>query len=145
MQYQQPIIKRPLDDSPDLGVTHEPFLEPNSQPMCLQLGKVVVVPDVVHVGGITVENGISVLVVGKTPSVVDAIKDISTASQQAKGVLAYIKQTLSFGQHDINIGPDPKHREISLTLDLALLPGLDLLGIPLLQNGLVTLFSRHYL
>ena len=57
---------------PDLGVTHQSLLETNSQSVGLELDKVVFVPDGVHVFGLSVEDGVSLFDVGKSPSVVDA-------------------------------------------------------------------------
>ena len=82
----RPIRNIMREHSPNLRVTHQAFLQPNSQPMGLQLGKVVVVADVVHVGGVTVEDGISLFVVGKTPSVVDATRGaVSTRASHRAG------------------------------------------------------------
>ena len=58
---------------PDLGITHQPFLEPDSQPVSLELDVVVRITDRVHRGGRTVEDGVTVFVRGETPSVVDAV------------------------------------------------------------------------
>lgn len=83
-------------DSPDLGVTHQALLEPNSQSVSLKLDKVVLVPDSIHVLSLSVEDCISLFVIGKSPSVVDA----RISSALAQSVIAFmgfthIKQTFS--------------------------------------------------
>ena len=40
--------------------------------MSFELDKVVFVSDSIHVGGVAVEDGVALLVVGKTPAIVDA-------------------------------------------------------------------------
>jgi hypothetical protein len=56
----------------DLRVAHKPLLEPHGETVCLQLDKVVLVTDGVHVGGVAMMDGVALFVVGETPSVVNA-------------------------------------------------------------------------
>jgi hypothetical protein len=58
----------------DLGVAHETLLQTNSEARGLKLSKVVLVTNLVHVGGLAVEDGIALLVVGKSPAIVDAAR-----------------------------------------------------------------------
>lgn len=50
--------------------------------MCGQLRRVVGIPDAVHVGGFTVEDGIAVVDLGDTPSIVHAEERRSAAAHE---------------------------------------------------------------
>jgi hypothetical protein len=50
---------------PDLRVTHKALLESNSQSVSVKGHKVVLVSDRVHVRGVSMEDGVSLLIVGK--------------------------------------------------------------------------------
>lgn len=60
------------ENSPDLGVAHKSLLETDSETVCLKGNKVVLVTDSIHVLGVAVEDSVALLVVGQTPSIVDA-------------------------------------------------------------------------
>lgn len=60
--------------------------------MSLQLGRVVGIPNAVHVGGITVEDGVTLLDIGKTPSIVDA-EHAKSAVIYTQGYNGYSHQT----------------------------------------------------
>lgn len=51
-----------LYHSPDLGVSHETLLQPDSESVSLKWDKVVFIPDLIHVGGVSVVDGIALLV-----------------------------------------------------------------------------------
>lgn len=57
----------------NFGVTHQALLQTDSKAVSFELDKVVLVADSIHVGGVTVENGVTLLLLRKTPTVVDAI------------------------------------------------------------------------
>lgn len=57
--------------SPNFRVTHETLFQSNSQTVRLERDKIVFVPNGIHVSGITVEDGVSFLVVRQSPSIVD--------------------------------------------------------------------------
>lgn len=54
-------------------VTHQALLQTDSETVSFELDKVVLVADSIHVGGVTVENGVTLLLRGETPTVVDAV------------------------------------------------------------------------
>lgn len=57
----------------NFGVTHQALLQTDGKTVSFELDKVVLVADSIHVGGVTVENGVTLLLLRKTPTVVDAI------------------------------------------------------------------------
>jgi hypothetical protein len=59
-------------DSPNLRVAHETLLQADSKTGSVELDKVVVVTDGVHAGGVAVEDGVALLVVGESPAIVNA-------------------------------------------------------------------------
>jgi hypothetical protein len=72
------------DDTPgpnvqvaDFRVAHEALLEANGKSVSLELDKVVLVPYSVHVRGVTVEDGIALLIGRETPAVVNATGRVS--------------------------------------------------------------------
>jgi hypothetical protein len=62
------------EDLPDLGVTHQPVVEPDSESVRLERGVVVLLSNGVHVGGLGVLDSVSLdaLLGSDSPSVVDA-------------------------------------------------------------------------
>jgi hypothetical protein len=75
---------RGSSSSPHFRVSHQSFLQADGQPVSSQLCRVVGIPDAVHVGGFTVEDGITVVDIGETPAIVYAgERRISTAGRDA--------------------------------------------------------------
>lgn len=58
----------------NFGVTHQSLLQADGQTMCLELDKVVLVPDGIHVGGVSVVDGVTLLVGRDTPAIVYAVE-----------------------------------------------------------------------
>jgi hypothetical protein len=61
----------------DFRVAHETLLETDGESVSLELDKVVLVPDSVHVRGVTVEDGVALFVGGEPPAVVNATGGVS--------------------------------------------------------------------
>jgi hypothetical protein len=87
------------DDAPganvqvaDLRVAHEALLEANGEAVSLELDKVVLVPDGVHVRGVTVEDGIALFVGRETPAVVNATRRASQELGEEHGSRALMRR-----------------------------------------------------
>lgn len=75
---------------PNLRVSHKPILEADSETVGGKGNKVVVVANGVHAGRVTVEDGVALLVVGKTPTIVNAREGVSLCN---KNSLTYVLLT----------------------------------------------------
>jgi hypothetical protein len=61
-----------VQNAPDFRVAHESLLESDSETVSLERDKVVLVTNGIHVLSLAVEDSVSLLIVGKTPTIVHA-------------------------------------------------------------------------